>query len=124
MRAAETVLKTRLLVHFEVLNYEYPLEEDVPPHPFPGALLSAIDLIEEIERSHERVYEWTSWGPHGNAAAISETWQQSRQRSKFPLQVDALRGGSKCLEKVSMLSKEFSLRAYRIPTHRQAREIA
>ena len=47
-------LKTRLLVRFEVLNYEYPLEEDVPPHPFPGALLSAIDLIEEIERNLER----------------------------------------------------------------------
>jgi hypothetical protein len=47
-------LKTRLLVHFEVLNYEYPLEDDVPPHPFPGALLSAIDLIEEIMRNLER----------------------------------------------------------------------
>ena len=71
MRAAETVLKTRLLVHFEVLNYEYPLEEDVPPHPFPGALLSAIDLIEEIERNLERD---STNGP------VGATWERRRHQ--------------------------------------------
>ena len=47
-------LKTRLHVHFELLAYEHPLEEDVTQHPFPYALLSAIDLIEEIMRNLER----------------------------------------------------------------------
>jgi hypothetical protein len=41
-------LKTRLLVHFAVLDHEHPFNEDEPPHPFPNALLSAVDLIEEI----------------------------------------------------------------------------
>ena len=92
MRAAETVLKTRLLVRFEVLNYEYPLEEDVPPHPFPGALLSAIDLIEEIERNLERD---STNGPDGGMGMPSPSarFGTARQRSKFPSQVDALRGG-------------------------------
>jgi hypothetical protein len=50
-------LKTRLLVHFEILDHEHPLHphgEDVPPHPFPFALLAAVDLIEEIMRNLER----------------------------------------------------------------------
>jgi hypothetical protein len=36
------------------LGREHPLEDDVSPHPFPHALLSAIDLIEEIMRNLER----------------------------------------------------------------------
>jgi hypothetical protein len=47
-------LKMRLLVHFEVLAYEHPLEEDMTQHPFPYALLSAIDLIEGILRNLDR----------------------------------------------------------------------
>jgi hypothetical protein len=34
--------------------------------------------------SNERVYEWTSWEPHGNAAAISETWQQRAKDRNCP----------------------------------------
>jgi hypothetical protein len=30
------------------------------------------------------LYEWTSWGPHGNAAAISETWQQRAKDRNCP----------------------------------------
>jgi hypothetical protein len=29
------------------------------------------------DRPRERVYEWTSWGPHGNAVAISEIWNSA-----------------------------------------------
>ena len=63
----------------------FPKEEDPPPPP-------------RASYSNERFYEWTSWGPHGNAAAISEIGT-ARQRSKFPFQVDALRGGFRRIAK-------------------------
>jgi hypothetical protein len=47
-------LRARLLVHFEALSYDYPLDDDASPHPFPRALLSAVDLIEEILRNLDR----------------------------------------------------------------------
>jgi hypothetical protein len=40
-------------------------------------------------------------GGHMGTPSPSARFGTARQRSKFPSQVDALRGGSKCLEKVS-----------------------
>jgi hypothetical protein len=63
-------LKTRLLVHFELLAYKHPLEED-EQHPFPYALLSAIDLIEEIARNLKR-----DDADQNKLQAVVRAWEQ------------------------------------------------
>jgi len=62
-------LLTRLQVHLELLEYEHPFEGDRPPHPLGHALLSAIDLVEEMQRSLQRD-EGTK------LAAAVRAWQQ------------------------------------------------
>jgi len=47
-------LLIRLQVHFEEADHGMHHEPDQPPHPLPYALLSAIDLVEEIQRHLSR----------------------------------------------------------------------
>jgi hypothetical protein len=43
-------LRIRLEVHFEEADHDFNVEDGRAPHPLPYALLTAIDLVEEIQR--------------------------------------------------------------------------
>lgn len=47
-------LRVRLQVLFELLDHEYNVDDARAAHPFPYAVLAALDLIEEIQRSLAR----------------------------------------------------------------------
>ena len=50
-------LATRLQLHFELLVHEtesFDKDDNAPLHPLGNALLSAIDLVEEIQRTLKR----------------------------------------------------------------------
>jgi hypothetical protein len=62
-------LLIRLRVHFELLEHEHPFEEDQAPHPLGFALLSAADLLDEMQRSLQR-------DQGVKLAAVIRAWQR------------------------------------------------
>jgi hypothetical protein len=62
-------LRIRLEVHFEEADHDFNVDDGRAPHPLPYALLAAIDLVEEIQRSLARENEIT-------LKAVVKAWQQ------------------------------------------------
>ena len=62
-------LRIRLEVHFEEADHDFNVEDGRAPHPLPYALLAAIDLVEEIQRSLAREKGIT-------LKAVVKAWQQ------------------------------------------------